>query len=154
MENSKVYGVTARIRRINDMFVDLSRSIYKNLDLDLEPNWHLVLMLIEEHENLSVCEIAKYLELSHPSVISIINTMEKRGYLIRSKDTKDSRRTLISLTDKAKNNMPVFKQSWEVIAGYFKEFVPEEFIDELVRIEAFFHSNDVADDICKRIKKC
>lgn len=154
MENSKVYGVTARIRRINDMFVDLSRSIYKRLGLDLEPNWHLVLMLIEEHDNLSVCEIAKYLELSHPSVISIINAMEKRGYLIRSKDTKDSRRTLISLSDKAKNNMPVFKQSWEEIAGYFKEFVPEEFIDQLIRIEDFFQSNDVVEDICKRIERC
>ncbi|MCT4599577.1 MAG: MarR family transcriptional regulator [Marinifilaceae bacterium] len=152
MENSKVYGVTARIRRINDMLVDMSRSIYKRLGLDLEPNWHLLLLLIEEHESLSVCEIAKYLELSHPSVISIINAMEKRGYLIRSKDEKDSRRTLISLSSKAKNNMPVFKKSWEAIAEYFKEFVPEEFLDQLIRIENFFQNNDVVEDICKRIE--
>jgi DNA-binding MarR family transcriptional regulator len=44
-------------------------------------------------------EIAQSIKMSHPSVINIINKMTSSGYIDSEKDTNDSRRRLLTLSE-------------------------------------------------------
>lgn len=61
-----------------------------------------VLHELERHHSLYPMHIAEILFCDRPTASVIIKNMEKQGWIKREKDTKDSRRFLISLTDAGK----------------------------------------------------
>ncbi len=101
-----------RLKRLSDAMIHDGRRMYKELGFDIEPNWFVIFKLLEQHEELTVTEIANKIGFSHPSVISIINKMIKANYLEEQKCGLDSRRRLIKLTAKAKEKLPEFEKVW------------------------------------------
>ncbi len=90
------------------------RAMYREMQLDTEPNWYLVFWIIQEQPNSSVTEIAQQLRFTHQSVINMTNKMVQKGYLINAKDADDKRKTVFALTSKAATNLPLFSKIWEV----------------------------------------
>ena len=70
-------GITARLKRLNDLFVVQTKQFYKEFDIDIEPNWHMIFVLLEKEEKLSITEIADFLQISHPGVIKLVKKMKK-----------------------------------------------------------------------------
>lgn len=151
LDNQYILGFTARIRRINELMVDLGRSVYKEMALDLEPNWHLVLLLLEEKQHLPVCDIAKYLGFSHPAIIKLLKKMEDRGYVCKEKDSADNRKQLVCLTEKAKKRMPEFKQRWTIIVDTLSEYISEEFMLDLAKLENKMRTREVIQQIMNKL---
>ena len=89
------------------------RRLYKELGMDIEPNWYVVFKLLEKHDELTVTEISEKIGFAHPSVITMVNKMIKKGYLESARCEIDSRRRLLTLTKKAERNLPKFEQIWE-----------------------------------------
>ncbi|RNC84754.1 MAG: MarR family transcriptional regulator [Balneola sp.] len=121
-----VYSLAIRLKQLHETMVHSARSLYKSLDLDIEPNWHLIFKLLQEHEELSVTEIAEAIQFSHPSVISIIGKMKERGFLLTRSDPSDSRRQLISLSEAAKEKLPEFEKVWDASAVVIEEMLPKD----------------------------
>ena len=95
-------ALATRLKRISDKMTHSTRLMYRNLNVDIEPNWYLVLIIVKQNPNVSVMSIAKSLGFTHQSVITITNKMVKKNYLQVSKDENDKRKTIFNLTKKTK----------------------------------------------------
>ena len=111
MENNfkAVEGLSAP-QRCRDMLVSL-RKITQAITLhsrDLSRRYGLtgpqltILSEIANHQTLSVTELARYISLSQATVTDILNRLEKRGLIERTRDSADRRRVLIRITDQCR----------------------------------------------------
>lgn len=105
-------GFVTRLKRISDAMLHDGRRLYKELGMEIEPNWYVVFKLLQARGELTVTEIADEIGFSHPSVITILNKMTKAGYVESDQCGVDSRRRLLKLSDKAKSEMPEFERVW------------------------------------------
>lgn len=135
LRDLELTGVTARIRRLNDRLQASGKKIYKLLNLDIEPNWHLVLLVLEDKNSLTVTEVARILDFSHPAVIKITRKMIQKNYLMTETDDCDGRKQRLSLTTKAIRELPKLKEKWGLIRQAHQEYITEEFMQELTRME-------------------
>jgi DNA-binding MarR family transcriptional regulator len=106
-------GFVTRMKRLSDHLLHDGKRLYNELDLDIEPNWYLVFELLKQKGPMSVTEIAEYTQLAHPSVITITNKMMENGYLLSEKDTVDSRRRVLDLSERAIKMLPDFEKVWD-----------------------------------------
>jgi DNA-binding MarR family transcriptional regulator len=135
LQSLKFIGFTARIKRLSDGLLYDAIKVYKNSDVDIEPNWHLVFLLLKEKEKLTVTEIAKELGFSHPAIIKIIKKMRENDYLEAISDEKDHRKTYLQLSKKSINELPKLEENWNQIQSVIKEFVDEDFLLKLNHME-------------------
>ena len=63
---------------------------------------YLVLMILWEKDRQPVNDIAKRLLLETNTVTPLLQRMEKEGLVSRQKDPEDSRKVIVSLTDKGR----------------------------------------------------
>ena len=105
-------ALDTRFKRISDRMAHDIRKVYKKFDIDIEPNWYLVFMILKAHQKLSIAEIAEKLNYAHPSVVVIIQKMKAKGYVITESDRIDKRKQLISLTEKSMVLLPKLEKLW------------------------------------------
>jgi len=116
-------AVVTRMKRVSDAMLHDGKRMYRELGMDIEPNWFAVFKLLRKNEHMTVTEIADAIRLSHPSVISIVNKMMRAGYLKESKSKDDSRKRILSLSPKADRKMPQFEQVWDAGTAAFKKMM-------------------------------
>jgi len=116
-------AVVTRLKRISDAMLHDGRRMYKELGMDIEPNWFAIFKLLEKHGSQTVTEIADRLGFAHPSIISIVNKMIKAGYVSEKKASDDNRKRLLSLTPKASSKMPDFEEVWDAGKAGFKKMM-------------------------------
>lgn len=105
-------GFTMRLKRISDAMMHDGRKMYKVLGFDIEPNWYIIFRLLKLKEKLSVTEIADRIKIAHPSVIAIVDKMTKAGYIQSERSSKDARKRVIRLSQKAHRMLPEFEEVW------------------------------------------
>lgn len=119
----KYAGLTSRLKRLSDEILYNTRDFYKSVGLDIEPNWHLIFLLLEKHGSLTVTEISEELRMSHPACIKIINKMKKKDYITTKTDSEDSRKRLLELSPKAKDQLPSLHKHWDIGMKTVEELV-------------------------------
>ncbi len=137
LEKIGLAGLNSRIKRLSDELLYSTRDYYKKVGLDIEPNWHLIFLLLEEHGSLTVTEISQELRMSHPACVKIINKMKKKNYITSKTDKNDSRKQLLELSDKAKTRLPEFIKHWGAGTKTTEQLIKRSphFIQELTEIE-------------------
>ena len=128
-------GFTARIKRLNESIVASTVDHYTKLNLALEPNWHVILLLLKQQGTLTVTEMAHILGFSHPAVIKTTRKMKQQGYLESQKDALDQRKTLIGLSSKGKRWLPKFEKEWGRIQQVLEEVVDDTLLEKLDALE-------------------
>lgn len=131
----KHLGFTARIKRLNEKIVASTVEHYAAQNIGIEPNWHVVFLLLKQKETLSVTEMARILGFSHPAIIKITRKMGGAGYLKTEKDPNDARRTLISLSKKGQAALPDLETEWNRIQEVLQEVVDDTFLEKLEDLE-------------------
>ena len=147
-------AIATRFKRLSDVMVHSGRKMYKELGIDVEPNWFLIFKLLKKYESLSVTEIANKLHFSHPSVITLIQKMEQNGYVSAVSDNQDARKRNYSLTSKAISMLPKLEVIWEAgtvaVKNMFKE--NSEFLNELEQLEIQFSKQSFKDRTLNHIE--
>lgn len=118
-------ALVTRLKRVSDAMLHDGKRMYKELGMDIEPNWFAVFKLLDKYGPMSVTEIADRIGFSHPSVISIVNKMIKAGYLGEARNDDDSRLRILSLTPKAASKMPEFEKVWNSGMAAYKKMLPD-----------------------------
>ncbi|MCL1679163.1 MarR family winged helix-turn-helix transcriptional regulator [Elizabethkingia miricola] len=116
MDFIKTLGYKAfdsRLKRISDRMSHDVRKLYKEIDIDIEPNWYLIFMLLQNKGEISIADIAESLGYSHPSVVVIVKKMSEKDYLHIQKDKDDKRKQLVSLSSKATEILPELGLIWQ-----------------------------------------
>jgi DNA-binding MarR family transcriptional regulator len=85
-----------------------------------------VLVALKRADSLSQAELARLAQVEQPSMAQLLNRMERDGLVRRVLDANDKRSRLISLTDKASEQMPRARSvmdatSRQALAGFSKE---------------------------------
>lgn len=62
----------------------------------------IILKQIEGQKTITVSEVAKQVSLKQATVTDILNRLERKGLVVRQKDTDDRRRVLVKETDLGK----------------------------------------------------
>lgn len=125
-----------RLKRLSDAMIHDGRKVYKELGMDIEPNWYVIFKLLEKKGEMTVTEIADEIGFAHPSVITIVNKMLKKGYLESNQCSVDSRRRLLALSDKAREKMPEFQKVWDAgITGVKRMLADTDALDFLNSLE-------------------
>lgn len=137
-------GLSVRLKRLSDAMVHSGRQMYKQLGLDIEPNWFLVFKLLKKYYKLSVTEMAAKLHFSHPSIITMVGKMEQAGYLNSTVDKSDSRKKHFFLSTKAEENLPRFEEVWSAGTEGVKKLFPENsnFLASLEVLEVQYSQKD------------
>lgn len=147
-------GFTMRLKRISDALMHDGKKMYKQLGLDIEPNWYVVFRLLKLEKELSVTEIADRIGLAHPSVITLTNKMIKGGYLISNQCEEDSRKRLLTLSDKAIAKLPEFEKIWAAgEAGVIEAVCGTEIMSALSLIEERFGEKGFRERTLEKLNK-
>ncbi|WP_421765453.1 MarR family winged helix-turn-helix transcriptional regulator [Ekhidna sp.] len=146
-------GLTARLKRLSDQLIYQTREIYKEHQIDIEPNWQNVFLLFKKHESLTITHITLATDLSHPAVIKIVNRMIDKGYLSTELDTSDSRKKILRLTEKAHECIPVFERFWHAGHEAIEEMLNHDskLLDHLTIIENNMRKSNFKDRVNKRL---
>ena len=108
-------ALASRLRRLNDVFMQDTERIYRNLNLEFEPKWFPVFYLLSEKSPLSIMAISEELGVSHPGVIQIIKELEKSGLVFSEKDASDNRKRMVALSEKGLEMLPRLQLVWKAI---------------------------------------
>ena len=130
-------ALPSMIKKVGDSLFQEIRKEYRNMGLVFEPNWMLIVFLLEENPGMTVTQVSRKLGFSHPSVVSIVTRMKSHNYLMTTTDVNDSRRQHLELSKQCKKMMPALQDIWEKLNRYLSEYVeqPEKFLKNLIRLE-------------------
>lgn len=140
-------ALASRLKRLSDAMIHSGRKLYKELGLEIEPNWYLIFKLLKKYRRLSIMEIAEKIHFSHPSVISMISKMEQLGYIKITDDLRDGRKRICQLTVKALDEFPGLERVWKSGEDGIRKLFAEQskFLLELERLEIQLSESDFKD---------
>lgn len=115
-----------RLKRISDRMTHDTRKFFKQIDIDVEPSWHLVFKLLKENDRLTMVEIAEQLGYSHPSMVVLLQKMTAKGYIISERDADDKRKQNIKLSQKSYDLLPQLEQIWNSCENAIYKMLKED----------------------------
>lgn len=150
----KFAGLTSRLKRLSDDILYSTRDYYKTVGLDIEPNWHLIFLLLEKNKSLTISEISQELRMSHPACVKIINKMKKKDYVLTKTDSIDTRKQLLELSGKSKKQLPIFHKHWDACIKTTQELIQDSpnFMDELRELERNLNQKSYKDRTLYNLK--
>jgi len=100
----------------------------KNLGIEgIEPSHGAILRQLSVYGPLSMSRLANLIDRTKPTVTTLVNKLERRGYVKRIADPEDNRVVNVRLTDKAIALADEFEQVSEMMRErVFKNFSPAE----------------------------
>ncbi len=97
----------SRLRQMSERMTQEAAKIYGMYDLEMEPRWFPVLYSLRQQDEQSVAQLAEDIGHSQASVSQIIKEMAKHDYITITKGPTDARKTIITLSDKSRQQLPV-----------------------------------------------
>ena len=85
-----LYAVSKEIVRRYKPFLD---------EIDLTYTQYICMMLMWEKEELTVKELGGFLYLDSGTLTPVLKTLEKKGFVLRTRDSKDERNLIVKITD-------------------------------------------------------
>ncbi len=146
-------GLISRLKRLSDSILYSIRDLYKLENIDIEPNWHLVFLILKKHKTRTMSEIAESFHLSQPAIVKIINKMKKKGYIDIVKDTYDNRKRQLQLSQKAISELPRFEKIWHAGQESIKEILEanQAFLDLLENFEQQIEQKGFKERVLKHL---
>ena len=90
-------AIATRLKRLSDRLANDVNKIYKELNVNFESKWYLVLELLNRRSMLSIVDVAEELKLTHPAIVQYVDQMLAAKLIIAHKDSTDGRKRLVSL---------------------------------------------------------
>lgn len=88
---------------------------------------HLLLCLEDHGGEMAQCAVTEFLKVKPSTVNGILDRLEEKGMVRRSVSGRDARRRLITLTDRGREQLELFRRCFEEVeAVMIREFTTEE----------------------------
>lgn len=116
----------SRLRQVGERFTQEAAKIYTLYGVQAEPRWFPVLYALAQQDSQSVAQLAETIGHSQASVSQIIKEMDKRDFIVISKPADDARKSIITLSEKATQYLPMLKHQIEDVG-----IAAEEMMDQM-----------------------
>lgn len=133
-----VMAIGTRLRMITERVAKDSEKMFELHGIDIKPKWFSVFFsLSHTKELMTITSLAKELGYAHPSVILIIKEMKENDLIIEKKDKKDGRKTIISLSKKAKEMANLIEEQYIDVNNAIEKILKETNHNLWLAIEDF-----------------
>jgi DNA-binding MarR family transcriptional regulator/predicted GNAT family N-acyltransferase len=117
-ETAGIKAIGSRLRMLTNKVTNDAAEIYRMYGIEMQPKWFPVFFALGDSEGKTITTIAAEIGHSHPSVSKIISEMIKNGLVNESRDTRDARKNIVSLSQKGlKFNEQIKEQYTDVEAA-------------------------------------
>ena len=148
-------GITARLKRMSDSLSYNIKELYKMKDIDIEPSWHLVFLILKKHKTITMTEIADAFHISQPGITKMITKMKKKGYINIRTNGNDNRKKQVELSQKGLKELPKFEKIWNAGQQSIKDMLEanKEFLISLEKFEKQIKYKNFKDRTINHLKK-
>ncbi len=108
-------------------------------DLDLTQKQVSVLWLIDDHPGIAQTDLAQRLRMDRATTMAIINRLQKRGYVIRSKSPSDGRKQALELQPQGRDVLNVAKDAVLAHEKWLKSRFTSKEVDTLIALLSRIH---------------
>lgn len=126
LEKSKSLVLGNLLQRLNENLRKEAQQFYKSQNIDFEPKWFPVIYVLAQKQAISIVELSQEIGYSHPTTISLLKELEKKELIGSTKDAKDERKRLITLTDKANKMIIQLQPLWSIMTEALVELTNTE----------------------------
>ena len=105
-----------------------------------------VLLYLLNNNNVSQSELSDNLDVTMPRILAITNTLQDKGLIVKSIDSNDKRKTIITITEKGKKDILQKRKN----AIIFIESIIKELTDE--EIMQYISINKKIEEISNNLK--
>ncbi len=103
----------SRMRLLSERLTQDATRVYGLYGLDFEPRWLPVLYSLMGKDGQPVVQLAQDIGQSQAAISQVIKDLAKRGIVTLTKSEDDARKTLVTLTDAARAELPKFERQME-----------------------------------------
>lgn len=132
---------------IGMLIKQISFQLRTHADMDLRKcdlTWsqaHLLRHLAKEEGQMSQKQIEKKLEISHPTVVGLVQRLEAKGFVESFTDEKDRRIKMVRLTERAREHQHFMEERFREKEKIMTRGMSEEEVQELIRLLRKLHAN-------------
>jgi DNA-binding MarR family transcriptional regulator len=102
----------SRLKALSDYFYTAADEVYRACDAQIESRWFPVLRYLWENGPTTVSEVAVAIGQTHSAVSQLTDKLVSAGMVRRRRDAEDGRRSVLALTDKAKQSLGTLGPIW------------------------------------------
>ena len=95
--------IAVLIKTASIEFDKMANPILADYDLTASQCRILKFLFIQQNQSARIVDIEKECVITHPTVLGLLDNLEKKGFVLKIANPKDGRSKLISLTQKAKD---------------------------------------------------
>lgn len=110
-------AVGARLRRLSERIDREADQVYRSLGLRFEQRWFGVLNLLSIQPGIAVGDLAERLGISHAAVSQTRASLEREGLIASTPDPRDSRRSLLRLSDAGEALVAQLQPVWAALSA-------------------------------------
>jgi ribosomal protein S18 acetylase RimI-like enzyme len=156
IEELGTLAFASRLRRLSERLLRDGSLIYQGENLNFQARWFPVFYLLWRQSPLAVTTIAQRLHLTHPAVNQVAGAMTKAGLLISTRDSRDDRRRLLSLSPAGKSLARQLQPIWQDIRDATTKLVSNcgtDLLGAIGRIERSLDEISMSERIRARTKE-
>lgn len=138
VERHNEKAVVSRMKRLVERMHQDNAQVFKELGIAFEPRWFLIFSLLDEFGAMAVMDVARALNIKHPTVNVMVAELIKKGYVEDHIDAQDKRKRLLSLSPMGQRMIVDLKPLWNDMAAAAQELIEEtgyDVIDVLASLE-------------------
>ena len=95
--------IAVLIKTASIEFDKMANPILADYDLTASQCRILKFLFLQQNQSARIVDIEKECVITHPTVLGLLDSLEKKGFVLKIVNPKDARSKLISLTPKAKS---------------------------------------------------
>lgn len=99
---------------------------------DLTAKQEMLLTMVKKHNNLTVSELAKHMNVTSSAVSQIISKLEREKYIKRSINPANRREIIVSLDEKGNN---YFEERERIEIKIIKKYYAKLSLDEIITLK-------------------
>ncbi len=94
--------IAVLIKKASIEFDKMANPILADYDLTASQCRILNFLFMQQNQSVRIVDIEKECAITHPTVLGLLDSLEKKNFVLKNVNPKDARSKLISLTPKAK----------------------------------------------------
>ncbi|MET4675535.1 MULTISPECIES: bifunctional helix-turn-helix transcriptional regulator/GNAT family N-acetyltransferase [unclassified Luteibacter] len=102
----------SRLKALSDHFYQAVDEVYRACDAGIESRWFPVLRFLRDVGPTTVTEVASAIGQTHSAVSQLADRLVEAGMVVRQRDPRDGRRSVLALTDAGESALGALGPVW------------------------------------------
>jgi DNA-binding MarR family transcriptional regulator len=126
IDEAGILAIATRLQRLSENLRKDGSLIYKAYGVAFEPKYFPVVFVLHAKPLLNIVQLAEEIGFSHPSTITLLKDLEKKGFVESKKDQHDERKRMVRLTPKGKILVKRIQPVWQIMIRALSELLATE----------------------------